>query len=64
MLDAIRWSAVTSAEVRTLQATLRSGAVTEEYQLEPVARAIEAPRVNLLWYDVSYRLTVVPLRDA
>jgi SNF2-related domain len=47
-LDAVRWSAVTSADVRTLQAPLRSGVVTEEYQLEPVARAIEAPRVNLL----------------
>jgi hypothetical protein len=50
-LDAVRWSAVTSADVRTLQAPLRSGVVTEEYQLEPVARAIEAPRVNLLLAD-------------
>ncbi len=41
----------TSADVRTLQAPLRSGVVTEEYQLEPVARAIEAPRVNLLLAD-------------
>jgi len=50
-LDAVRWSAVTSAEVKTLQAPLRSGVVVEEYQLEPVARAIEAPRVNLLLAD-------------
>jgi superfamily II DNA or RNA helicase len=50
-LDAVRWSAVTSADVKTLQAPLRSGVVTEEYQLEPVARAIEAPRVNLLLAD-------------
>jgi len=50
-LDAVRWSAVTSADVRTLQAPLRSGVVVEEYQLEPVARAIEAPRVNLLLAD-------------
>jgi hypothetical protein len=34
-LDAVRWSAVTSADVRTLQAPLRSGVVVEEYQLEP-----------------------------
>jgi hypothetical protein len=34
--------------VKTLQAPLRSGVIVEEYQLEPVARAIEAPRVNLL----------------
>ena len=50
-LDAVRWSAVTSADVRTLQAPLRSGVVVEEYQLEPIARAIEAPRVNLLLAD-------------
>lgn len=50
-LDAVRWSAVTSADVRTLQAPLRSGVTVEEYQLEPVARAIEAPRVNLLLAD-------------
>ncbi len=45
-LDAVRWSAVTSADVKTLQAPLRSGVTVEEYQLEPVARATEAPRVN------------------
>lgn len=50
-LDAVRWSAVTSADTRTLQAPLRSGVTVEEYQLEPVARAIEAPRVNLLLAD-------------
>ena len=47
----MRWSAVTSADVKTLQAPLRSGVTVEEYQLEPVARAIEAPRVNLLLAD-------------
>jgi len=31
-LDAVRWSAVTSADVKTLQAPLRSGVVVEEYQ--------------------------------
>jgi superfamily II DNA or RNA helicase len=50
-LDAVRWSAVTSADTKTLQAPLRSGITVEEYQLEPVARAIEAPRVNLLLAD-------------
>lgn len=50
-LDAVRWSAATSADVKTLQAPLRSGVTVEEYQLEPVARAIEAPRVNLLLAD-------------
>jgi superfamily II DNA or RNA helicase len=50
-LDAVRWSAVTSADVRTLQAPFRSGVAIEEYQLEPVARAAWAPRVNLLLAD-------------
>ncbi|APU22205.1 DISARM system SNF2-like helicase DrmD [Actinoalloteichus sp. GBA129-24] len=50
-LDAVRWSAITSAEVKTLQAPFRSGVAIEDYQLEPVARAIGAPRVNLLLAD-------------
>ncbi|WP_050996965.1 MULTISPECIES: DISARM system SNF2-like helicase DrmD [Frankia] len=50
-LDAIRWSAVTSADARRLQAPFRSGVAVEDYQLEPVARALEAPRVNLLLAD-------------
>lgn len=50
-LDAIRWSAVASADTRTLQAPFRSGAAVEPYQLEPVSRAVGAPRVNLLLAD-------------
>ncbi|MFF5992768.1 DISARM system SNF2-like helicase DrmD [Prauserella flavalba] len=50
-LDAVRWSAVTSADTRTLQAPYRSGVAIEDYQLEPVARAVAAPRVNLLLAD-------------
>jgi superfamily II DNA or RNA helicase len=50
-LDAVRWSAVTSADVKTLQAPFRSGVVIEDYQLEPVSRAVGAPRVNLLLAD-------------
>lgn len=50
-LDAVRWSAVTSAETRILQAPFRSGVAIEDYQLEPVARAVGAPRVNLLLAD-------------
>lgn len=50
-LDAIRWSAVASADVKTLQAPFRSGVAVENYQLEPVARALDAPRVNLLLAD-------------
>lgn len=50
-LDAVRWSAVASADVRTLQAPFRSGVAVEPYQLEPVSRAVRAPRVNLLLAD-------------
>jgi SNF2 family DNA or RNA helicase len=50
-LDAIRWSAVTSADTRRLQAPFRSGVKIEDYQLEPVARALRDPRVNLLIAD-------------
>src|SRR5262249_48894872 len=50
-LDAVRWSAVTSADVKTLQAPFRSGVDIEDYQLEPVARAVDAPRANLLLAD-------------
>ncbi len=50
-LDAVRWSAVTSADTTLLQAPFRSGVAVEDYQLEPVARAVEAPAVNLLLAD-------------
>lgn len=50
-IDALRWGAVTSADDNTLQAPFRSGAKIEHYQLEPLVRALRAPRVNLLLAD-------------
>ncbi|MBN1172929.1 MAG: DEAD/DEAH box helicase, partial [Micromonosporaceae bacterium] len=50
-LDAVRWGVATSADVTMLQAPFRSGVAVEDYQLEPVARALTAPRVNLLLAD-------------
>ena len=50
-LDAVRWGAVTSADVRTLQSPFRSGIQVEDYQLDPVIRALRSPRANLLIAD-------------
>src|SRR5271154_6954994 len=50
-LDAVRWGASSSADVRTIQAPFRSGIDIEDYQLDPVFRAIQMPRVNLLIAD-------------
>ena len=50
-LDAVRWGAVSSANIRTLQAPFRSGITIEDYQLDPVVRALSMPRVNLLIAD-------------
>ena len=50
-LNAVRWGAISSTDVRSLQSPFRSGIVIEPYQLDPVARAIQMPRVNLLIAD-------------
>ena len=50
-LDAVRWGASSLADVRTIQAPFRSGIDIEDYQLDPVVRAIQMPRVNLLVAD-------------
>ena len=50
-LDAVRWGAVVNADREHLQAPFRSGIEIEEYQLEPVVRCLEMPRVNLLLAD-------------
>jgi len=50
-LDAVRWGAISSADTRALQSPFRSGIDIEYYQLDPVVRAIQMPRVNLLIAD-------------
>ncbi len=50
-VDSMRWGAVTSADVRTLQAPFRSGAKVEAYQLEPLRRALSGARANMLLAD-------------
>src|SRR5262245_32796731 len=50
-LDAVRWGAASSADVKTVQAPFRSGIDIEDYPLAPVVRAVQMPRVNLLIAD-------------
>ncbi len=50
-VDAVRWGAVTSADSNSFQAPFRSGANVEAYQLEPLRRALQSPRTNLLLAD-------------
>ncbi|MFD4945939.1 DISARM system SNF2-like helicase DrmD [Streptomyces sp. NPDC058409] len=50
-VDAVRWGAVTSADANSYQAPFRSGANVEAYQLEPLRRALQSSRTNLLLAD-------------
>jgi len=50
-LNAVRWGAISQADTNTLQAPFRSGIDIEDYQLDPLARAIQMPRANLLIAD-------------
>ena len=50
-LDAVRWGAVSNADFKALQAPLRSGIQIEDYQLDPLVRALQMPRVSLLIAD-------------
>lgn len=50
-LDAVRWGAATNADRSFLQAPFRSGITIEDYQLDPLVRAIDMARVNLLIAD-------------
>ena len=50
-LDAVRWGAASTADVKNIQAPFRAGIEIEDYQLDPVVRAIQMPRVNLLIAD-------------
>lgn len=50
-LDAVRWGAASSADPRAIQSPFRSGITIEDYQLDPVVRAVQMPRANLLIAD-------------
>lgn len=50
-LDAVRWGAAAAADPRAIQSPFRSGITIEDYQLDPVVRAVQMPRANLLIAD-------------
>lgn len=51
-LHAVRWGAISQTyHTRTLQAPFRSGISIEDYQLDPLVRALNMPRVSLLIAD-------------
>ncbi len=50
-LHALRWNCVTSTDKRLLQSPFRAGIDLKAYQLEPIRKALELPRVNLFIAD-------------
>jgi superfamily II DNA or RNA helicase len=50
-LDAVRWGAATNADRSFLQAPFRSGVSIQDFQLDPLVRAINMARANLLIAD-------------
>lgn len=50
-LHAVRWGASSTADYRTLLSPYRSGIQIEDYQLDPLVRAIQMPRANILIAD-------------
>src|SRR2546425_4953265 len=50
-LDAVRWGVLSQSDDRALHSPFRSGIEIDDYQLDPVVRALSMPRVNLLIAD-------------
>lgn len=50
-MHAVRWGAVSPVDQKALQSPFRSGIDIEDYQLDPVVRALTMPRVSLLVAD-------------
>ena len=48
---ALRWNCVTSTDPRLFQAPYRAGIEVQAYQLEPLRKALQLPRVNLFIAD-------------
>ena len=50
-LNAVRWGAITNADADVLESPYRSGIEIVDYQLEPLVRALDMPRITLLIAD-------------
>ncbi|WP_448596804.1 DISARM system SNF2-like helicase DrmD [Thermoleptolyngbya sp.] len=50
-LHALRWNCVTSTDPKLFQAPYRAGIEVKAYQLEPLRKALQMPRVNLFIAD-------------
>lgn len=50
-LHTLRWSCVTATNARLFQAPFRAGIQVKAYQLEPLRKALQMPRINLFIAD-------------
>ena len=61
-LDAVRWGASSSADVRNIQSPFRAGIDIEDYQLDPVVRPVVRHAVGLVAAQV-HRARDLPRTD-